>query len=220
MKQFQIFILCYFVCVGQFLYAQKWDTLKLEVWLGDKRIELDKKVWIEEVKDSVLISKLQLYISKPYLKISKPHLDYVFWDYSVTKQQIFRIKRHKKNYGLKLGVDSLTNLNCQFSGDLDPLVGMYWTWQNGFIHIKLEGYGQKVLNPKGFFQFHLGGYTFPNNCVGEVLFKSGNGVNKYMLNIVPLLEQSYKVGIFEVLSPGNNTNNLMQVLMNSFIAQK
>jgi hypothetical protein len=38
-----------------------------------------------------------------------------------------------------LGIDSLTHESGAFGGALDPIKGMYWTWQSGYINFKLEG---------------------------------------------------------------------------------
>ena len=42
-------------------------------------------------------------------------------------------------FDLYLGVDSVLNYNGVHEGALDPINGMYWTWQTGYIHCKLEG---------------------------------------------------------------------------------
>jgi len=36
-------------------------------------------------------------------------------------------------------VDSLANVSGAMSNDLDATKGMYWSWQSGFINLKIEG---------------------------------------------------------------------------------
>ncbi|MDZ4667333.1 MAG: MbnP family protein [bacterium] len=62
-----------------------------------------------------------------------------------------------------LGIDSLTNVSGAMGGNLDPVNGMYWTWQSGYINAKIEG--SCLLSPeeKKEFEFHLGGYQNPFN---------------------------------------------------------
>jgi hypothetical protein len=55
------------------------------------------------------------------------------------------------------GIDDKTNNNAISDGDLDPSNGMYWTWQTGYINMKLEG----IYNKNKEFQFHLGGFIEP-----------------------------------------------------------
>ncbi|MCB0514699.1 MAG: MbnP family protein [Chitinophagales bacterium] len=72
--------------------------------------------------------------------------------------------------GFTVGVDSLTNVSGVMGGNLDPTKGMYWTWQSGYINVKLEGYTNICPARKHFFQFHLGGYLPPNACMQMLVF--------------------------------------------------
>jgi hypothetical protein len=67
-----------------------------------------------------------------------------------------------------LGIDSLTNVSGAMGGDLDPTNGMYWTWQSGYINFKLEGYSPQCTSRNHAFQFHLGGYLPPFQCVQTI----------------------------------------------------
>ncbi|NRA11506.1 MAG: hypothetical protein HRT57_06100 [Crocinitomicaceae bacterium] len=53
-----------------------------------------------------------------------------------------------------LGTDSMANVSGAMDGDLDPILGMYWAWNSGYINFKLEG---KKGNQA--FEFHIGGYN-------------------------------------------------------------
>ena len=60
---------------------------------------------------------------------------------------------------LVFGVDSVTQVLSTYEGVFDPLEGMYWTWQNGYIAVKMEG------NYMGEdFVYHLGGFREPFAC--------------------------------------------------------
>lgn len=61
---------------------------------------------------------------------------------------------------LFIGTDSLSNVAGAFDGALDPIHGMYWAWNTGFINLKLEGKRSSGQD----FSWHLGGYTSPTNC--------------------------------------------------------
>ena len=47
---------------------------------------------------------------------------------------------HYTSLEFNLGVDSLHNHSGDQAGDLDPLYGMIWTWNTGYIFFKHEGY--------------------------------------------------------------------------------
>lgn len=67
-----------------------------------------------------------------------------------------------------LGIDSVTNTNGAHGGDLDPVQGMYWAWQSGYINFKLEGISPLSTARKHEFHFHLGGYQKPYVAMQEV----------------------------------------------------
>ena len=67
-----------------------------------------------------------------------------------------------------LGVDSLTQAAGAMGEDLDPTQGMYWAWQSGYIHFKLEGKSPICPARNHAFQFHLGGFTAPFETLQRV----------------------------------------------------
>jgi hypothetical protein len=68
------------------------------------------------------------------------------------------------------GIDSLVNTSGVMSGALDPMYGMYWSWQSGYINCKLEGTFFKPNRET--FQLHLGGYASPFSAVQQVILKT------------------------------------------------
>ena len=69
----------------------------------------------------------------------------------------------------ELGVDSLTQAVGVHGDALDPVHGMYWSWQSGYIHVKIEGKASAVRVRNGAFQYHLGGYRAPYNTIRTVV---------------------------------------------------
>jgi len=47
---------------------------------------------------------------------------------------------HYTSIEFNLGIDSLHNHSGDQAGDLDPMYGMIWTWNTGYIFFKHEGY--------------------------------------------------------------------------------
>jgi hypothetical protein len=60
-----------------------------------------------------------------------------------------------------VGVDSALNCSGAQSGALDPVNGMFWTWNTGYIYFKLEGYAAASTNDLQKIEYHIGGYTGP-----------------------------------------------------------
>jgi len=71
-----------------------------------------------------------------------------------------------------LGIDSTTNVSGALDGDLDPTKGMYWTWQSGYINLKLEGKSNLCKTRNQEFQFHLGGYLQPFCALQTIILET------------------------------------------------
>ena len=67
-----------------------------------------------------------------------------------------------------LGIDKQTNLDGVRGGDLDPLKGMYWTWNTGYINIKLEGIVAPKVDGVHVFKYHIGGFESPMDTTQSV----------------------------------------------------
>lgn len=57
---------------------------------------------------------------------------------------------------LVVGMDSAANTSGKLDGAFDPLLGMYWAWNTGYIQLKVLG----TWNGKPF-EYHMGGYRSP-----------------------------------------------------------
>jgi hypothetical protein len=67
-----------------------------------------------------------------------------------------------------LGVDSLRNVSGVQSGALDPLHGMFWTWNSGYIMAKLEGTATSSQIAGKQFTYHIGGFRANNNTSRQI----------------------------------------------------
>ena len=65
-----------------------------------------------------------------------------------------------------IGVDSARNVAGAQTGALDPVNGMFWSWTQGYIFLKLEGNSTVANN--NFFEFHIGGFTGSNSALRNV----------------------------------------------------
>ena len=54
-----------------------------------------------------------------------------------------------------LGVDSTANVSGAQEGALDPANGMFWSWNTGYIFLKLEGRTSNATE----FRYHIGGFS-------------------------------------------------------------
>jgi len=62
-----------------------------------------------------------------------------------------------------IGIDSARNVSGSQIGALDPVNGMFWSWNQGYIFMKLEGNSSVATN--NFFEFHIGGFIGTNSTL-------------------------------------------------------
>jgi len=58
----------------------------------------------------------------------------------------------------QVGIDSARNVSGAQTGALDPVHGMFWTWNTGYINIRMEGTSGRSDAPGGRFEYHIGGF--------------------------------------------------------------
>ena len=74
-----------------------------------------------------------------------------------------------------VGVDSLANTGGVQGGDLDPMLGMFWTWNTGYVYARLEGESDSAHAPAHRFTWDIGGYKGPSNALRTVTLEVGAG---------------------------------------------
>lgn len=67
-----------------------------------------------------------------------------------------------------LGVDSIHNMTGAQEGALDPVNGMFWNWNSGYIMAKLEGLSTASQSPGNVFLYHTGGFGGPNSVLKTI----------------------------------------------------
>jgi hypothetical protein len=67
-----------------------------------------------------------------------------------------------------IGVDSVRNVSGAQTGALDPVNGMFWTWNTGYIFAKLEGKSPSSTAPFQMFTYHIGGFKTGENAIRTI----------------------------------------------------
>jgi hypothetical protein len=154
------------------LFILKWNGLNAQSicfnpMFGGSKLELNKQYFIPNSTDSIQIETLKFYISNMeffnndqlvYKEKNSFHLidaaDNITFNLMINLEPNINFNQIKFN----VGIDSTTNYGGALGGDLDPTKGMYWTWQNGYINLKIEGKSNLSIAKNKDFVFHLGGY--------------------------------------------------------------
>ena len=130
--------------------------------------------YVNAMGDTFQVSKFNYYISNVVITKAdnstfvEPN-SYHLVRHSITSSGLINIANvpagSYKSVSFMIGVDSTRNVSGTQNGDLDPVVAsdMYWSWNTGYIFVKLEGSSPKSGASDKSLIYHVGG---------------GGGVNK------------------------------------------
>ena len=146
-------------CYGQLRIIPSWDNKALEL----------EQVYLTENKDSISFSTLKMYFSdfrfREKLSGGITEIDtLIFYDLADSSTHTFFNDLNLKNFeslAFTLGLDSTKNVSGELENAYDPLLGMYWAWNTGYVNLKLVGKSNLILTKTHDFEFHLGGYRYP-----------------------------------------------------------
>lgn len=155
------------------VFAQETDLQQLVITpvFQNQHWQAETSFYAQDISDSVKISRFCLYISNIELiyddgNVYQNKTFYHLVDTDETTTLKFAFPGNKKasitSIRLHLGVDSLACVSGALEGALDPVNGMYWTWNSGYINAKLEGSSPKIPSRDKKFEFHIGGYLSPH----------------------------------------------------------
>lgn len=144
--------------------------------MGKEALRLDSGNYTNSAGQPFNITKFKYYIGNISLVNAKGKLyrvtNYflVDEDNSASKKIVLPAvpKDHYTAIRFIIGVDSIHNVSGAQSGALDPLNGMFWTWNTGYIFLKLEGRSPASELAGNIFEYHIGGYKKPNNCIRKI----------------------------------------------------
>ena len=189
------------------------DECKLNIqfqnYVGNEVLILDKGNYKNDLGQAYTISKFKYYVGDIRLKkkdgseFSEPQY-YLLNEDEEASRQISLNKVPDGDYtciSFLVGVDSIHNCSGAQSGALDPVNGMFWAWNTGYIFLKLEGNSPASKSPGHIFEFHIGGYKQPVNCIRRITlpFKESFKIAKGKVNAL-----SIKTDIAEILKSPNS----------------
>lgn len=225
------FILAIFVlCITMPSYAQHRDThIRFLPSFGDKKVQLEDVCYpLSPLSggDSVSFETLKCYISGigfywgdslVYKEPGSYHLLDMANERSMMIDIALPVSANYNTIRFNLGIDSITNVSGSQGGDLDPMQGMFWSWQSGYINCKLEGKSNKCHTRNNRFHFHLGGYMSPYNALQQVQLAVKGETN--ITIAMPLDELFKKIDLSQqntVMTPGEETVELSKIFAGMF----
>ncbi|WP_394666872.1 MbnP family protein [uncultured Chryseobacterium sp.] len=204
-KNYFVFI---FLASVNFLFSQNAVTgIQFSPVWGSEKLEIEKKYTLKD--DVVFISKLKFYVSDINLKKSgKTVFKTPEKSYLIDSENRLKIDFDKNitedfdEIQFNIGIDSLTNVSGAMGGDLDPVNGMYWSWQSGYINFKIEGNSENSGAVHKDFQFHIGGYSKPFETLQRVILPLKRNQNVIFVDILRFLSEIDLSKTHSVMSTG------------------
>jgi len=185
-----------------------------QVKLGEVQVLLGE--WQKSDNNvSVRIDKLRWYVSLPPAgkKGSKSWL-LDLADSASLDQQMSRPVNNK--ISLLFGIDSALQVGGVGTGALDPLRGMYWTWQTGYVQWKMEG-AIRVDGLESPLELHLGGFdgvTKSQSMLSDYLIYPTTNSVIAQWDISPFLAEVVRRKKFGVMSPSPIAREYCRIIAN------
>lgn len=218
----KLFII-FFILVSVVVNSQpQFHSLKFRFTFAGDDVVLQKSYFSEKIGDSIRLETVKFYVSNVNFKNDGIIVD-------TTSKNFYLIDLENKfsrdipftSLGIKscdtlefsIGIDSLTNISGAMGDALDPINGMYWAWQSGYINFKIEGKSKICKTRNNVFQFHVGGYSFPNKTIQHFKFAIAKTDNVTIE--IPLDDFLEKIDIRttnEVMSPSVKSTQIANLL--------
>lgn len=221
-------ILYFFLISIQSLLSQDANSINLKVHYGNQDLNLNQAYLLSGSTDSIYFSKLKFYLtglrcSNENIIVNDESKDYFLYDFETNSTISFHILNSTicDKISFDLGVDSLTNMAGAQGGALDPIQGMYWAWQSGYINFKLEGYSPAIDTRKNKFQLHLGGFLSPYNTQRSIQLESENtnGANTIILDLQRFIDAIEIETNHTIMSPSEKAMIMSDTLAECFFIE-
>lgn len=185
-KKFSIYCIFPILCLYSFVLNTAPPTavkntgsllVKINPVFNSKPLQLNNTAYVTENGDTVYIDLFKFYISAVTLtdgnlKLHAEQNSYHLINAEDSTSLYFKLDQlpagSLKTISFAIGVDSVANTSGALDGALDPVKGMYWAWNTGYINAKVEGHSSSCKTLHHAFEFHIGGCTAPYNTLRTV----------------------------------------------------
>lgn len=191
--------------------------------------------YVNHVGDSFRVTKFDYYISNVSFQGSATYTEpesYHLIRESSSSSQKFTVQNVPagtySSLSFFIGVDSIRNMSGAQSGALDPVNGMFWDWNTGYIMLKFEGLSPSSGAAAHQLLFHIGGFSGSANTVRKITLNFPSPVtidnNSFQLNIQANAARPFGLPnpidfsqLNSVLTPGANAVKIADNYANMFL---
>ncbi len=209
---------------SQLIWGQSSNNgLSIQILFQNNTLEKER-LYFTQSGDTLTFDKVKFYISNVEFIDTKGNSttihDYpqlIDWDKPESLKLDFNSVAVEEGWlQFTLGVPLEYNTNGAFDGDLDPVLGMYWAWQSGYIFIKMEGHSPSAPTLKNKFQFHLGGYAGAMNALTQVKLPIHVQSKSLKVDLAPFFNALQLQTTPTVMVPGSQAVTLSQTFNSCF----
>ncbi|MES2430552.1 MAG: MbnP family protein [Bacteroidota bacterium] len=216
---------CFFIVACLFLsftiQSKKKPAKNIKIYFANtvagERLLLGKS-YTNPFKEKYTISRLKYYITNVSFKTTQNKVIYEKDSYHLIAETEEGMEVDQTEFSLSLkpgtyqsisfliGVDSIKNVSGAQTNALDPLNGMFWAWNTGYIMFKLEGNSPQSKSLDNKVEYHIGGFKGVNNVLRRVeldlqpqVIKKGNNTEIVIkADIDKLWKQGKNIRITEI----------------------
>jgi hypothetical protein len=203
MKNFKFYILnMAILVVAMCFYGMKPVTnlgyveIDFQNYVGENPLVLDSVHYKNALGQDFTVTKFKYYVGD-FKLYTKDGLKYERDDYFLVNAEELKSRKFALtvipggdyiSMSFTLGVDSADNCSGAQTGTLDPVNGMFWTWNTGYVFVKMEGKAAASKSPGNIFEYHIGGYKAPANCIRHITLDLKNNPLKIRFERSSVLE--------------------------------
>jgi hypothetical protein len=156
--------------------------VRFVAYVHGEPLQLDK-LYKNSFGENFEISRFRFYVGKikPVYSDAWPNTNaasaYHLIDFSDSASQLIALPVRAgtcNGIQFQLGIDSADQGRGAQTGALDPIKGMFWTWNSGYLTFKIEGYSPSSNQPAHTIAYHIGGYREPFSTVWKIRINTIN----------------------------------------------
>jgi len=184
-------------------------NLRFQNKAGDLPLIIDSVNYKNELNQDFTISKFKFYISNVSFENTNGTTTAPSTSFLIDQEDSLSLSNNSitipsgiySSVEFIIGVDSLHNVSGAQTGALDVVNAMFWTWNSGYIFMKLEGNSSFSNSPGHFFEYHIGGFKEPYNAIRKIklTFDQPVEISKHKLTDVLI-----NVNVLEILQHPNS----------------
>ena len=168
---------------------------------NDKPIVLQDSAYQNAFGEAYQLTRLKYYISNLRLLGRQPGQGATsVYLIDAAKEEILTLEAKAGTYQslvFTLGVDSIYNCSGAQDGALDPLNGMFWSWNSGYVFFKMEGYSAASTADLQRIEHHIGGHLGAHKASVNIVLPLEkplllNDLEKQMIEITLDLDKYWK----------------------------